>query len=1155
MRPYLEEVDHEEVEFISVESRSRVPMKLFKCVTFSLVQVEAARRSTPCTTYIVENSKMTTFPVLMGLQTMSDMNLEAAFRTGIVRDPEGIPYRLYNRRALPKLSQSLAVLTRKWSRTRRPTVVFPSAKEGTQVGAAKSLLPTIPDRPTSTRDSAQKTTVAPIGKVGKSPHSMKRRSTEPDPAGKRKGTLSKGPVSWSATDLKQAEESNDRRFFAHLCLHHVNQLQKYLVRHPEKFQSAFPNLFEYVEYRKAHSPWFQHQWSSLWQQRVRLQNKVSRRKDTYHVEKLTHDDEDEDRPRGRLVHRQLADRLHRVRSQPAIPLQTPSGDGFSVTNLVRRQQARWAQTPTPTGSQEPKSKSGTHSGTGSSPRGVDANQDKLTPGLGKESKVIKGKDLPFDPGGRGDSPKMSTSQWEWDPTPPHLAKQHPRLGSSLPDAPVHLHPDFADSLNRKAEARWHRGFSMYAQAGRSRRLKKDASYRPWAFGENGRGGGEASLIIPSAKRVEAVLKSLLQLRQRSSITSALLLMPEDYVVSDDVKAFLHAYCIRGEVYRYGKLFRRTPDGEYMHLNQSVTEYWYDGESIFLAALTDKQRDQLDNLTGEFEDVIGDEFDRKKQPDTVPYVRLPVKPDYEPASQSPFKKNPKMRDLIVKFVLDLERKGLISRCTNNEAVFVCNPLCLPKGPDRHRFVCTFKDLNENLLKDPYGMRTMDSVMSSLEGNSWFTTIDLVDGFFSLPLYPADRGYTAFHTPIGLFKWDVLPQGTAASPAIFQRVMDRWFARFLWTNVIVWIDDVLVFSKSFEEHLVALRGVFQVLRKYGLVASRRKLKLCMRSVRYLGFIFGVHGIRTDPDKVAAVHGIPTPHTRKQVRQFLGFANFYRRFLPPNYATVVAPRTHLTSEKNEFEWTDRCTYAFNKVKLLLTSTPVLVHPNFDLPFHIHCDASGLGVGAVLSQYVDGAYRPIAYCSKKLLPHQTHWAPAQLEAYAIYHAVVEKWRYYLSLTRCIVHSDHRNLIWLLDHSHKGMIGRWYTSLSAFDLDITYVSGKSQLVADPLSRMFARCENNTYDPATNPALHQNKIKSAAGHLSYLATDPPRCGVLSHSAGRRSCLYASPSWVSAFPADTKLPANLRNVVQSIISDQLPRNIPRAVWASHQQSDPRLKDIY
>lgn len=140
---------------------------------------------------------------------------------------------------------------------------------------------------------------------------------------------------------------------------------------------------------------------------------------------------------------------------------------------------------------------------------------------------------------------------------------------------------------------------------------------------------------------------------------------------------------------------------------------------------------------------------------------------------------------------------------------------------------------------------------------------------------------------------------------------------------------------------------------------------------------------------------------------------------------------------------------MKLLLTTTPVLVHPNFDLPFHIHCDASGRGIGAVLSQYVDGAYRPIAFCSKRLLPHQQNWAPAQLEAHAVFYAVCVKWRYYLSLNKTVVHTDHRNLSWLFDHAQKGMIGRWYAQLAAYDLDITYVSGKSQVTADPLNRLL----------------------------------------------------------------------------------------------------------
>ena len=695
---------------------------------------------------------------------------------------------------------------------------------------------------------------------------------------------------------------------------------------------------------------------------------------------------------------------------------------------------------------------------------------------------------------------------------------------------------------------------MAAQARRTKILGRETKYKGLPFGVKGRGCGEATLAIPAAGRVQEVMKKALEMRARDETTSVLFLLPEEYTQSESVKTFLHAYCQQGEVYRYGQLFRRSTSAKYLHLNQPVTEYWFDGQTECLAALTVEERQMLEEVMTEFQDVVGDEFDRAKQPKHVPYVRLPVKRDHQPASQSPFKKNPKMRKLVMDFVYDLERKGLVSRCTNGEAVFVCNPLTLPKGPERYRFVCTFKDLNKNMIKDPYGMRTLDAVMSSLEGNTWFTTIDLVDGFFSLPLYPADRGFTAFHTPMGLYKWNVLPQGTAASPAIFQRVMDRWFAAYLWKNVIVWIDDILIFSKTFKEHLAALRSVFMVLRKYGLVASRRKLKLCMRSVRYLGFIFGVNGIRADPDKLSAVHDIPVPVSRKQVRQFLGFANFYRRFMPPNYARLVAPLTALTSVKTPFRWNARCQYAFNKVKLLLTSTPVLVHPDFSKPFHIHCDASGLGVGAVLSQYVDGAYRPIAFCSKKLLPHQAHWAPAQLEAYAIYHAVVEKWRYYLALSKCVVHSDPRNLIWLFDHSHKGMIGRWYAALSAFDLDITYVSGKSQLVADPLSRMFQNVRDGSYRPSSNPAI-EGLISSAAGFLSTLVSASTSMRSSSSVSGRRSTLYGAPARVYGAPHQQSLPPHLQKLVQHFANKSTAKNIPHSVWASHQQRDPRLAEIY
>ena len=150
----------------------------------------------------------------------------------------------------------------------------------------------------------------------------------------------------------------------------------------------------------------------------------------------------------------------------------------------------------------------------------------------------------------------------------------------------------------------------------------------------------------------------------------------------------------------GPLFRPSASQPYLNLNQPVTEYWFDGEPAQLACLTPAQKERLDDLVGEFHDCIGDALDMTKPRPNVPYVRLPVKADFEPGSETPFKKNPKARKLVMDFVRDLERKGMVSRCTSSEALYVCNCLTLPKGPDRYRFVCTFSQLNKNMVKDPY-----------------------------------------------------------------------------------------------------------------------------------------------------------------------------------------------------------------------------------------------------------------------------------------------------------------------------------------------------------------------------------------------------------------------------------------------------------------------
>ena len=246
-----------------------------------------------------------------------------------------------------------------------------------------------------------------------------------------------------------------------------------------------------------------------------------------------------------------------------------------------------------------------------------------------------------------------------------------------------------------------------------------------------------------------------------------------------------------------------------------------------------------------------------------------------------------------------------------------------------------------------------------------------------------------------------------------------------------------------------------------------------------------------------------------------------------------------------------------MLLTSTPVLVHPDFSKPFHIHCDASGKGIGAVLSQFVDGAYRPIAFFSKKLLPHQRNWSPAQLEAYAIYASVVERWRYYLALSKTVIHSDHRNLIWLMNHQHKGMIGRWYTALSAFDLDISYVSGKSQLVADPLSRLFKDVKKGDYREESNPARVEGS-PSAASFLSKLAHNPPQgyMPLLMVRCGRRQAFGQGQFSKHALRGTPSRLDSVKTLVERHFSSPgTAKNLSPTVWASHQRADPWLGPVY
>ena len=308
-------------------------------------------------------------------------------------------------------------------------------------------------------------------------------------------------------------------------------------------------------------------------------------------------------------------------------------------------------------------------------------------------------------------------------------------------------------------------------------------------------------------------------------------------------------------------------------------------------------------------------------------------------------------------------------------------------------------------------------------------------------------TAFTTPFGLYQFCVMPFGLSGAPATFQRLMDQ-VLRDLGAFTAAYLDDVIIYSSTWDEHLCHLRAVFQRLRAAGLTVKRKKCQFGTRHCNYLGHIVGEGGVRPDPQKQEAVRTFPTPQTKKDVRTFLGLSGYYRRFIQ-DYAAVAAKLSDLTrkSAPSRVNWTSECAEAFERLKCRLCSAPVLRNPDFEKRFVLQTDASDRGVGAVLSQ--EGSEHPIAYFSRKLLPREQKFAVFEKECLAIKLAC-QAFRVYLLGREFTVQTDHRALEWM-DRlkENNARLTRWSLSLQPFRFKVEHRAGKKNSNADALSRSF----------------------------------------------------------------------------------------------------------
>ena len=403
-----------------------------------------------------------------------------------------------------------------------------------------------------------------------------------------------------------------------------------------------------------------------------------------------------------------------------------------------------------------------------------------------------------------------------------------------------------------------------------------------------------------------------------------------------------------------------------------------------------------------------------------------------------------------------------RIQPSESPWGTNVLFVKKKDGTLRFCVDYRGLNDLTVKNSYPLPHTEELFDRLAGARYFSKIDLRSGFHQIFLAPEDRAKTAFRTRYGHFEWTVLPMGLTNAPATFQNVMNSAFRHMLDRCVLVFLDDIVVYSRTLEDHARDVRAVFEQLRKYGLCAKLSKCELFRTEIEFLGHRVGRDGLRVMADKVKAVSDWPQPNNAHDVRSFLGLAGYYRRFVESfsKIAAVLHDLTHTADTGSQrsgskaqpppFVWTDKHQAAFDLLKDRLRNAPVLALPNPDLPYVVNTDASDYATGAVLQQDQGRGLQPIAYCSHKMTDPETRYPVHDKEMLAIVRALGE-WRTYLHGRQPFtirIRTDHNSLQYFMTQpSLSARQARWLDKLADFDFKIEYVKGETNNVADALSR------------------------------------------------------------------------------------------------------------
>lgn len=476
-------------------------------------------------------------------------------------------------------------------------------------------------------------------------------------------------------------------------------------------------------------------------------------------------------------------------------------------------------------------------------------------------------------------------------------------------------------------------------------------------------------------------------------------------------------------------------------------------------LNSEERNSIINICQEFEDLFHSPSKKLSHTSSMLH-EIPIKVDTSPINIRPYRLPQSQSEFIKNETEKMLQNSIIKR---SKSPWNFPLLVVPKkGPQKFRLVIDYRKLNDVTIGDAFPLPNITDIFDQLGFCQYFSSLDLATGYHQVLLHPNDSEKTAFSTPTGHYEFNRMPMGLKGAPATFQRLMTYVLSGLQGIKCLVYLDDIIVYGKTLNDHNNKLIDVFTQLRLHNLKLQPEKCTFLQKKITYLGHVISEKGIEPDPSKIECIKNYPRPTNIKEIQAFLGLANYYRRFIN-DFSKTTQPINQVLKKGVKFDWSNEAENAFTTLKNQLTHPKFLQFPNFEKEFLLTTDASGFAIGAVLSQGEIGSDLPISYASRSLNRAEKNYSTIEKELLAIVWAV-HNFRPYLYGRTFTIISDHKPLVWVFNiKDPSSRLMRWRLKLEEYNYKVIHKAGKYNTNADALSRIIL-------DPTTNPEINHCNI-------------------------------------------------------------------------------------